>query len=462
MTQDTGLFIDGHRVTGTDADVQGVIGPAVEAAQTQPDADSEAQTAPRALFEEMVTAMQNDTIAHRFSNIESLANNLRLRAHVVLAMQRMSIGVLDADYFEVSRGIPANLGTCHNYHHLMQIIDDGNDLRTAQEAKERFVRPLVEMNQYWTHQNNASALSAYSFFITPDADPWHSIAHTHPFRGECAGALQICLMRGFRNSQSRANVERLMRRFGPLRVGPWHQDYQHRHPRHPTPASALLATYDVPIDYGRDRVIGVPGDYFYFRNAGDYPYLAPFGGWRGENCVYLGQDFLGQPHYSGLGLTGKTEYALRMFMANAYVRDCNTRFLQVAAHDKRPDIDFHWVDDLKRRLRFTKRGVLRIPDLDGPEYEGPQPQGYAAPTSDVAAGLDKLALPQIHPQVWSGTVSQQTAMSALGLTEANLMPWPKSSLADNRVGTEIGPWRITFAASETPDAAEVVVWNTDL
>ena len=107
--------------------MQGVIGPAVEAAQTQPDADSAAQTAPRALFEEMVTAMQNDTIAHRFSNIESLANNLRLRAHVVLAMQRMSIGVLDADYFEVSRGIPANLGTCHNYHHLMQIIDDGND-----------------------------------------------------------------------------------------------------------------------------------------------------------------------------------------------------------------------------------------------------------------------------------------------------------------------------------------------
>ncbi|MEL6702088.1 MAG: hypothetical protein AAFO58_10500, partial [Pseudomonadota bacterium] len=349
-----------------------------------------------------------------------LANNLRLRAHVIDAMQRMSTGVLDADYFEVARDIPANLGTCHNYHHLMQILDGGNDLTTAREAKERFVRPLVELNAHWTHQNNATALSAYSFFITPGADPWDSIAHTHPFRGECAGALQICLMRGFRNSQRREDVERLMRRFGPLRVGPWHQDYQHRHPKHPTPASALLATYDVPANYRRDTVLGVPGDYFYFRNAEDYPYFAPSGGWRGENCIYLGQDFLGQPHYSGLGLTGKTEYALRMFMANAYVRDCNSRFLKVAAHDRRPNVDFHWVDDLERRLRFTKRGILRIPDLEGQEYQGPGPQDFEKPTADVAAALASLGLPQTHPNVWAGAVSRHAAMSAFDLTDATM------------------------------------------
>lgn len=461
MTRETGLFIGGQPVTSAEQDVQRIIGPAIDAAKRPPEPQAEETPGSRALLEEMVQAMQNDTIAHHFDTTEGLANNLRLRARVIEAMQHMSTGVLDADYFEVARGIPANLGTCHNYHHLMEILDGGNDLRTAEQAKERFVRPLTEMSAHWTHQTTPGPLSAYSFFISPDADPWDSIAHVNPFRGECAGALQICLMRGFQRSQRRQDVERLMQRFGPLRVGPWRQDYEKgRHARLPTPASALLATVTLPEDYRRDTVQGVPGDYFYFRNGPDYPHFAPKGGWRGENCIYLGQDFLGQPHYSGLGLVGKTEYALRMFMANAYARDCNVQFLRRAQHTRRPDVDFHWVDRIEENLRFTARGVLRIPDLDGPRYDGPLPRDYEAPRTDIAAGLEQLALSETAPGVWRGRVDQDAALSALGLTQANLMPWPKSSVAENVVGTEIGPWCLTFAATDTPDATEMVIWNT--
>ncbi|MEO0936517.1 MAG: hypothetical protein AAFY38_00010 [Pseudomonadota bacterium] len=477
MTLQSGLIVGDHRVNGTEEDRQKYIEPAIRVAieRARPEIRPKV-AARRALLYEILEAMMADTFIHDFYGIDGLGTNIRFRVLTVEAMQAMSTGVIDADYHEMMPIIPACMGDCNNLRHIMERVLHPDAASVAEQPNlQPGVQALKNDDRFWTHQQGGPHLNYYSFYQTPGSNPSECIQHTNPFRGECAGAFQICVMRGFQETFDHHLLDRLVRRFGPLRVGPWHQT-----PRSnlPTPASALNKVVSVDPDYLRDTVIGVPGDYFYFRNKADYSDLCN-GGWRGENCVYLGKDYLGQPHYSGLGLTGKTEFALRMFLENAYIHDCNAPVLKALAaagevHAKLAEGEaatkqgrynhrydghllFNSVEDRLQQLRFTYRGVLQVPDLEGPAYHGPTTFPFEDPQSDVEGGLKALDLRPLDDGVWSGTASQDDVYSAFDLRDENLVPFGKSSIAESKVMTQAGPWQITLAHGRQAGQTDVRV-----
>ena len=210
----------------------------------------------------------------------------------------------------------------------------------------------------------------------------------------------------------------------------------------------LTQLHDVPRDYKRSAVIGVPGDYLYFKNKDDYPKLAKGGGWQGENCIYMGQDALGRPHYSGLGLGWKTEFALRMFLGNAYFNDCNAGFLADLRAGKTPKSPPAIVDYPETQVRFTGRAVMRYPELTA----GPPPN-LQIPT-EVPKPLNAEELRK-RLQALGFQGADATGYSACDLPLGNLieaLEFPESAMhQDTSAGMDsaslivkLGDWALRF------------------
>jgi hypothetical protein len=68
----------------------------------------------------------------------------------------------------------------------------------------------------------------------------------------------------------------------------------------------------------RDPRNWIPGDWMYMKNKDDYINVQPGGLLSGENCLYIGKDKDGVPHFSGFGLDNKTEEGMRKALQDGY------------------------------------------------------------------------------------------------------------------------------------------------
>lgn len=157
--------------------------------------------------------MGSDTHQRVLADTGALLDNVRLRVAVIGAIDGICSGETDADYYEPPLGIPPTLGLCFNPRYLI-------DGMTAKTFTLRDIYRIDDaMYRYWTHVDAPNPWHAYTFRQTDGAAPYDCVGATHPFRGECAGALQLALLRGLAASLGADAVARLELAHGLLRIG---------------------------------------------------------------------------------------------------------------------------------------------------------------------------------------------------------------------------------------------------
>ncbi len=337
---------------------------------------------------EVIDAMISDNLLHSFETLDDLRENIALRSAVVSAMHAICSGQIDADYAEPPDGVPPTLGFLDTLQALWAPgADTGQSVLTAPA-------PVPASDAPWVHLPTLSPWTGFVFKLKSDVPLSAALASVYPFRGECAGALQLSVLLGALSALGPERLDALNHHYGPAYIGQWSLHDPDAQGHIQTLATRFL-TQITPItpDYKRGDVIAVPGDYVYFSNKDDYPKHAPDGGWTGENCIYMGQDALGAPHYSGLGLGWKTEFALRMFLGNAYFHDCNLDHLAAMRAGKHPTMLPHILENPIAQTRFVVRAVLRTPQIeDQPPVTLPVPNLMPPALSDAQIYAKLLAL----------------------------------------------------------------------
>lgn len=384
----SGLWIGGEAITRAPAQFLSVLKYAVvpKTAWTQPafKSDDVAQIMPLAdpMAVEIVGAMIDDYLPHAFASPPDLVDNIALRKGVMDAMQAICSGNVDADYVEAVVGVPPTLGYLENLEVLWA--------PGAETGKAVLSDPLpfAPPEAAWLRFPAMDPWGMPMFYQKPGVSLSSALDAIYPFRGECAGAFQLAVLLGCKAALGDEKTDVLEASYGPAYIGVWRMpDAKSGASVFTTASRFLTQLHDVPKDYKRSSVIAVPGDYIYFQNKDDYPVLAPTGGWTGENCVYMGQDALGAPHYSGMGLAWKSEFALRMFLSNAYFNDCNAEYLVERRADQSPTQSPVIVEDPQAQVRFTARAVMRYP-----EPTGIAPPSIQAPTAEQVLSDDEISL----------------------------------------------------------------------
>jgi hypothetical protein len=153
---------------------------------------------------------------------------------------------------------------------------------------------------------------------------------THRFRGECLGALEICIFYG-------ADIA-----IGATAFNDLHKDGLHEVGL-PEGDPGMSIYKNLSTSGGRYGVQDlIPGDFVYMKNDSRYrQYLKPgvTDYWNGENTLYMGKYrtdknhnpvYTGQvlPRYSGMGLYDETEGQLRSAMAKAFHNDTGRNDVQ--------------------------------------------------------------------------------------------------------------------------------------
>ncbi|MEM9432365.1 MAG: hypothetical protein AAGA12_00475 [Pseudomonadota bacterium] len=395
---------------------------------------------PRAV--EIVGAMINDYRPHEFGGLPELVDNIALRKGVIDAMGAICSGGIDADYAEAVVGVPPTVGYLKNLEVLWTPgAGTGKGVLPGD-------LPFLPPDASWERLPSRSPWVGQAFVQKQDTKLSDALADIDPFRGECAGAFQLAIMSGCLNALGAEKVDALETAFGPAFLGIWSLPEVKTGRLTFTAASRFLTQlHDIPKDYERGSVLAVPGDYIYFQNKDDYPKLSPTGGWRGENCVYMGQDALGGPHYSGMGLAWKTEFALRMFLANAYFTDCNAQYLSDRRAGETPGSPPVIIEDRQAQVRFTKRAIMRYPDIPNdptPKFSVP---GVGPDFSDAEV---ELRLSQLGKRTDDGkgfVLENQNfglVLNEFQISQSDLYPPSKSVIGTAELDVALGEWQFSF------------------
>lgn len=318
--------------------------------------------------------------------------------------------------------------------------------------------PFVSPDAAWERLQSAKPWVGNSFIQKPGVALSAALGSIHPFRGECAGALQLSVLKGCLLSLGAEKLDALNPGFGPAFIGIWYLKAEDSSAKVYTLASRFLSQLgDVSADYTRGAVIGVPGDYLYFKNKDDYPAKAPAGGWQGENFIYMGQDALGGPHYSGLGLGWKTEFALRMFLGNTYMNDYNTDLIDELRLSKSSTIRPAIVENPLEQVRFTRRAVMRYPDMrSGPPPKMQLPQDVPNPFSNAEYQKRLVDLGFRAPFGDTGDkylideLPLQNLVDVLGFPEAALHQTTSAGMGAATVKVTLGHWTLVIQP-KSPD-----------
>ncbi len=150
----------------------------------------------------------------------------------------------------------------------------------------------------------------------------NAINNVTPYRGECAGAMEICVFQAADVALG-ASTFATVHPSGSLGLGDWGSDFN-------------LHCYTFS-----DSQTFVPGDYVYMKNKDDYTYWCTNGYWQGENCLYMGLNVSSAGTFSGLGEQRKTEEELRTDLKNAYETDCYPHTVSNSAVEIRFINPFH-------------------------------------------------------------------------------------------------------------------------
>lgn len=408
---------------------------------------------------EIVIAMTNDSVVHAFADAQDLADNIALRKGVIAAMQAICAGDIDADYVEAVDGVPPTLGYLAP---LEALLARGSNTGKSILTKEL---PFAAPDDAWEHLSKADSWAGFGFMQNQNVFLSNALQTITPFRGECAGALQLAIMVGCLNSYGAKRMDALVASYGPAFVGvpflPAGKDAK----RTATLATNFISqAVDLPEGYERGSVIAVPGDYLYFKNKDDYHHLAGSGGWQGENCFYMGQDSLGNPHYSGLGLAWKTEFAFRMFLTNAYLNDVNADYLNALKKHEKPKTDLHIVEDPQKQVRFVKRALMRFPDTGTdkpPDFQFPQGDAYPLDDKQVRAGFETLGFQKIAADAYqTERVRLGALMQTLSIGDRDFVQPPSAPFGGGPLCAQLGRWRLVVDTIDTkiqhPDADDLV------
>ena len=318
---------------------------------------------------EIVSAMVASSMPVALASFAALDQTVTLRQVAIETLTKLNTGQIDADYFDPAAGQihPQLGGTFYNTH-------------PAGQAP--FNQPHWTSGPWWQPGDLMDPWNAEFDQIDGTAAS-DAMAQIEPFRGECAGALEIAVLTGALAA-----------------LGAQAFDAQH-----PPGSLAIVPPQSVRmylqfVDVTAPRI---PGDYFYFQNQDDYPKYAPNGFWQGLNSLYVGGDRLFTSRYTGLGAVFQAETELRMTMANAYAGDCYP----------------HRVTDPAKDIRFTAHARLVLPE------PGQQPG----------------ARPQRGPGTGPGTDPTPARLAALGFTEQSpgIFVHPGIRMADLSAGLGFGP-----------------------
>lgn len=454
----SGLWIGGEKIERSDAHSISILKFLIvpEASWDEPafrshDLDQIMELAD-ALSVDIVLAMIDDYLAHEFAARDNALQNIALRKGVIAAMRSICAGDIDGDYREAVVGVPPTLG----YLQTLEVLWAPG----AETGAGVLTRPLPYQvpDTGWVHLDTGSPWTGFVFVQKQGVALSESMMAIQPFRGECAGALQLSILHGALAALGAGKVDALEDHFGPAFVGAWNATDKVTGKKVPTAATRFLTQlHDVPKDYERGSVLGVPGDYFYFENKDDYADLAKDGGWQGENCIYMGQDALGAPHYSGLGLAWKSEFALRMFLGNAYVADCNKAYLNALRGGHKPPYPLRIVDDPIAQVRFTARAVMRYPELG----TGPAPEldvaGAAPPTLTDEEIVQKLTGVLGFRRDDSDTYKKERLqlgklIDVFGLFESAIQQSPSARMNSVDLCVNVGAWVLTMSPCEESSA----------
>ena len=447
MVDKKGLWIGGKSIERNNRDLQTVLKYAlVQPNQRnnpafQSDQMDQVLSLVDDLSVEIALAMIDDHVAHEFTDSDELADNIALRKGVIGAMRSICAGEIDGDYVEALDGVPPTLGYLRNLEVLFAPgATTGKGILTKQ-------LPFTAPDDAWIHLPDNDSWSGYVFMQKPGMPLSETLTAITPFRGECAGALQLAVLLGYLNGVGAVKLDALTASYGSAFIGAWSFPSKDGTADVHTLASRFLTQLTkVPTTYERGSVIAVPGDYLYFQNKDDYPTRAPIGGWRGENCIYMGQDSLGAPHYSGLGLGWKTEFALRMFLCNAYLNDANTMYLEQRRSGEKSDIIPQFIEDAEAQVRFTKRAVMRCPDVGvGVPQEMLLPSANPAGLDDhaVRAQLDLLSFQNVGDNQFQQTqITLSKLMEALEIGDSQMLQAPSSALGGSGLVVNLGHWTL--------------------
>jgi hypothetical protein len=390
---------------------------------------------------EIAMAMIDDYVVHPFSDAEDMAANIALRKGVIAAMQSICSGEMDGDYAEPAVGVPPTLGYIKNLEVLF-----APDAATGKGILTKQL-PFVPPEDAWTNLPDTDSWSSFIFMQKSGVPLSEALNSITPFRGECAGALQLSVLLGCLKAIGAEKLNALSASHGPAFIGAWTVSGKPgQHDVQTLARKFLTQKLDIPDNYERGSVIAVPGDYLYFSNKDDYPKQAPLGGWRGENCIYMGQDSLGGPHYSGLGLGWKTEFALRMFLGNAYMTDANGTYLDQRRSGENSDLVPAISEDPMAQVRFTMRAVMRCPDVgSGPPPEMRLLSANPAPLSDplMRETLDLLGFQKRGPdQYVQSQILLKYLMEGLQIGDMELIQAASSDLNSAALIAALGHWTV--------------------
>ena len=166
----------------------------------------------------------------------------------------------------------------------------------------------------------------------------------------------------------------------------------------------------------------------------------------------MGQDAIGGPHYSGLGLGWKTEFALRMFLGNAYVNDCNQDLLADLRNHRRPDKTLAIVEHPQTQLRFSARAVMRYPvpgDEPAPQLRVPTEAPDPIPEHEIHDRLTSLGFYRDQSGGFraSGLLLGKF-MDALHIRQSDMRQRTSAGLRSADVEVGLGPWRFAIRPTD--------------
>lgn len=204
--------------------------------------------------------------------------------------------------------------------------------------------PTWDIGTYW---EPTSATNIWCYTFKTQTAAYDAIQNYTPFRGECAGAIQLCLLNAAADELGET-------RFNSI------------HSAGITIGSDWTA-YSQHTEGAADTLTHVPGDYVYIANKDDYLTFSPGGFWQGENLVYDGGGT-----YTGLGENKKTEGQWRDLLQDHYNNECEEPYEDLngnGAYDagepfEDRDGDLTWddphVDDTEAETAIRFTNVARI------------------------------------------------------------------------------------------------------
>jgi len=232
------------------------------------------------LLREIFDKMNCATETFSFSDDTKAAQNFAMRYGAVLIMSAMNAGTFDVWY---SDPYPRCGNTTNNPATTSWII-----------------------GPYW-RPANTSDMFCSTFYQLSGTTAHDAINNVTPYRGECAGAMEICIFTAADTALGTSQFNAI-HPTGSLGLANWGSDWW------------------MHMGTMSDTNTLVPGDYIYMKNQDDYATRATNSPalWQGENCVYQGLNASNVGTFGGLGggMSYLTEDTMRNSLKAGYERDC--------------------------------------------------------------------------------------------------------------------------------------------